>query len=227
MAQRVLLYTRELPTRLAVQGAFDLAQITPVLTASPVDLLEKLKQECWDVIVLDGDSSPVPLAKLVEVVGAQPGQAGSAVLALTNQAQPLAPAAVVVYNRPVGRVSLLGAVNRMLMARGKKPILRATQPQPPSLNQRRALRVPLLVPVAYRSPARHTAWTESEVLDISIGGAGVSDIHGVTPGEILEVRNLLTKEDAAFHVVWAMEDFEEIAAGMKASTEALRFWLPS
>ncbi len=226
MAQRVLLYTRELPTRLAVQGAFDLAQITPVLTASPVDLLEKLKQDSWDIIVLDGDSSPVPLAKLLEVVGAQAGQAGSAVLALTQQAQPAAPAAVLVYSRPVARVSLLGAVNRMLMARGKKPILRTALPQP-THNQRRALRVPLLVPMAYRSPARHTAWAESEVLDISIGGVGVADIRGITPGEILEVRNLLTKEDAAFHVVWAAEDFEEISAGMKASTEALRFWLPT
>ena len=85
MAQQVLLYTKALPTRLAVQGAFSLANIVPVHSSNPVELLEKTRQGPWDVIILDGESSPVPLAKLLAVVGTQAALAGAVVLALTGQ----------------------------------------------------------------------------------------------------------------------------------------------
>lgn len=227
MAQQVLLYTRALPTRLAVEDAFAVAQIEPVKSASPTDLLEKLQQGSWDVVVLDGDSSPVPLPKLLPVVLAKAGAGGTVVLVLSSQAEPSpAEGDVVLYNRPIRRLLLLGALNRTLLARGKKPFL----PSLASLanNQRRALRVPLLVPVSYYFPALHIAWTEAEAMEVSISGARIAVaacVPGVSSGQILGLRNLLTGKQAVFRVVWMMEEVEGAAVGAKADQEDLRFWL--
>ncbi len=223
--RQVLLYTRALPTRLAVKGALDLADLEPVISSNPVELLEKAKQGLWDAIILDAEGSPVPLDKLMSVIGAQAAATGAVVLAIKGETQraPTEPEAFI-YDRPLGRLPLLGALNRMLMAHGKKPIIRAPRPTAP--NQRRALRVPMLVPVAFRSPERHTAWTDGEVLDISVGGAGLAELPGVTRGELLEVRNLLTREEAAFRVAWVLDEYDEVAGGMQANGELLRFWLP-
>ena len=65
MGQQVLLFTRALPTHLAVEDAFAEAPVELVEVSSPVDLLDKLQQSSWDAVVLDGDSSPVPLSKLL------------------------------------------------------------------------------------------------------------------------------------------------------------------
>lgn len=228
MAQQVLLYARALPTRLAVGEVFASAQIEPMQAASPADLLEKLQQGSWDVMVLDADSSPVPLSKLLPVVQARAAPAGIAVLVLSSQEQPLPPPNdVFLYDRPIRRLSLLGALNRMLLGRGKKPILPSTAF--PLDNQRRALRVPLLVPVAYFVPALGIAWAEGESLEVSSTGARIAATtrgSGLTSGQTLDVKNLLTGKDAAFRLVWMAEKIEGAAAfGAKADREDLRFWL--
>ena len=225
MSQKVLLYARALPTKLAVNGALDMARLEPELCASPVELLDKVRAGGWDAIVLDGDGSPVPIQKLVSVVSELATAGGAVVVAFAREPlqQPL-PADVFIYDRVLGRLPLLGAINRLLMARSRKPILKV--PRGLEAKMRRSLRVPMLVPVAFRSPARHTAWREVEVLDVSVGGAGLADLPGFAPGEVLDVRNLLTKEEATFRVAWKLDEFDEVAGGMAAQQQALRFWLP-
>ena len=229
MGQQVLLFTRALPTRLAVQDAFADAQIELVESASPVELLEKLQQGSWDAVVLDGDSSPVPLSKLLAGLGTRVDPAKTVVLALSSQAEPLpAIGEALLYDRPIRRLSLLGALNRLLMARGKKPILPARAAV--SGNKRRALRVPLLVPVAYSFPELKKAGGEGEVRDVSITGARVAAtaaLSSISPGQTVDVKNLLTGQQAVFRVVWVAEDVDEIALGLRAAQEDVRFWLAS
>ncbi len=224
MAQRVLLYAKALPTRLAVQSALETAHIEPVYSSTPADLLLKLQQQTWDVIVLDADSSPIPLAKLLEVVGAHVALTGTVVVALTSQAQPLPPGGeALLYNRPIRPGLLIGAMNRLLLARGKKPILRPTVVL--DKNMRRALRVPLLVPVVFRSTPSDP-WKDAEARDVSIGGAQIAASGGLSTGQSLNLKNVLTGQEGAFRVVWVGDDIEGIAAGLQGG-EQLRFWLPA
>ena len=229
MGLQVLLYTRALPTRLAVQDAFAEASAELVESTSPVDLLEKLQQRSWDAVVLDGDSSPVPLSKLLAGLRGRVDPAKTVVLAMTRQAEPLPPLGeVLLYNRPVRRRSLLGSLNRLLLARRKKPILPARAAAPG--NKRRALRVPLLVPVEYSFPDLKKAWVEGESLDVSISGARIAAsgaLSSISPGQPVDVKNLLTGQQAVFRVVWVAEDLDEIAVGIKADQEDVRFWLAS
>ena len=229
MSLQVLLFTRALPTRLAVEDAFAEAPVELVESSSPVDLLEKLQQSSWDAIILDGDSSPVPLSKLLAGLRGRVDPAKTVVLAMTQQAEPLPPIGeVLLYDRPVRRLSLLGALNRLLLARRKKPILPARAVAPG--NKRRALRVPLLVPVAYSFPELNKASGQGEALDVSISGArlaATSALSGVSPGQTVDVKNLLTGQQAVFRVVWVTEDVDEIAVGVKADQEDVRFWLAS
>ena len=229
MGLQVLLFTRALPTRLAVENAFAEAPVELVESSSPVDLLEKLQQRSWDVVVLDGDSSPVPLSKLLAGLRGRVDPAKTVVLAMTRQAEPLPPIGeVLLYDRPVRRLSLLGALNRLLLARRKKPILPARVVAPG--NKRRALRVPLLVPVAYSFPELNKASGQGEALDVSISGARIATtgaLSSISPGQTVDVKNLLTGQQAVFRVVWVAEDVDEIAVGMKADQEDVRFWLAS
>ena len=229
MGLQVLLFTRALPTRLAIEDAFAEAPVELVESASPVDLLEKLQQRSWDVVVLDGDSSPVPLSKLLAGLRGRVDPAKTVVLVMTQQAEPLPPIGeVLLYDRPVRRLSLLGALNRLLLARRKKPILPARAVAPG--NKRRALRVPLLVPVAYSFPELNKASGQGEALDVSISGARIaatSALSGVSPGQTVDVKNLLSGQQAVFRVVWVAEDLDEISVGIKADQEDVRFWLAS
>lgn len=229
MAQQVLLYTRALPTRLAVEDAFAAAQSELVRCATPAELMEKLQNASWDVIVLDSGSSSVPLAKLLPVVQARAEQLGAAVVVLNSPSQPSPPSGnVLLYDRPIRRLTLLGALNRTLLARGKKPLLPTlTTPGP---NQRRALRVPLLVPVAYCIPGLDPSWVEGESVEVSTTGArivAVAELPANSSGQILNVKNLVTGKQALFHLVWTADEVEGIALGTKADREDLRFWLAS
>jgi len=229
MAQQVLLYTRALPTRLAVEDAFAAAQSELVRCATPAELMEKLQNSSWDVIVLDSDSSSVPLAKLLPVVQARAEQLGAAVVVLNGQPQPSPPSGgVVLYDRPIRRLTLLGALNRTLLARGKKPLLPTlTAPGP---NQRRALRVPLLVPVAYCIPGLDPSWVEGESVEVSTAGARIvaaAELPAISSGQVLNVKNLVTGKQALFHLVWTADEVGGIALGTKADREDLRFWLAS
>ena len=229
MGLQVLLFTRALPTRLAVEDAFAEAPVELVEASSPVDLLEKLRQSSWDVVVLDGDSSPVPLSKLLAGLRGRVDTAKTVVLAMTRQAEPLPSIGeVLLYDRPVRRLSFLGALNRLLLARHKKPILPARAVAPG--NKRRALRVPLLVPVAYSFPELNQASGQGEALEVSISGARIAatgTLSSISPGQTVDVKNLLTGKQAVFRVVWVTEDVDEIAVGMKADQEDVRFWLAS
>ncbi len=221
---QVLLYAPALPTRLAVESALGGAAMETVPAASPTDLLDKLKERPWDIVILDGDSSPIPLPKLLAAVSPRAASAGAALLALTSaqsQTEGLARQAFV-YDRPIRRAYLLGALNRLLIARGKKPAVPASEIR--DQQRRRALRIPLLVPVAYRLAVPQAAWATAEALDVSATGARLAAASGVRPGQALEVRNLLTEEEASFHAVWLGDDLDEMNVGFRADRENLRFW---
>ena len=97
-------------------------------------------------------------------------------------------------------------------------------------NKRRALRVPLLVPVAYSFPELNQASGQGEALDVSISGARIAAtaaLSSISPGQTVDVKNLLTGQQAVFRVVWVTEDVDEIAVGIKADQEDVRFWLAS
>lgn len=223
MHQKVLLYTTTLPTRLAVERAFQTAGVEPYRVDSSAALTEALKEH-WDVVVLDADSSKVPLQKLLELVGSNVELRGTVVLALTGRAQPLPDAGcALVFNRTIRPQTLLGAINRLLLANGKKPMLRASVVL--DQNMRRALRVPLLVPVSFRL-SKQGAWQEAESLDVSIHGGRIGSAEGLAPGQSIDLRNTLTGEEAVFRVVWIGEEDDRKAVGLEANADNLRFWLP-
>ena len=228
MDQRVLLYTKTLPVKLAVRGALDQANIDPEQVSSPAELLQKLQHGRYDALVIDADSSPIPLPKLLEVIANQVALNKTAVVVLTgSQAQPLPEnSEALLYDRPIRPALLLGALNRTLLAAGRQPILRATEVLERDL--RRSVRVPLLLPLAWRvaKPGVESEWQDAEARDVSATGAQIATIESVANGQLLEIRNTLTGRQAAFRVVWVGEDTEGVSAGLAGNNEDLHFWIP-
>ncbi len=218
--QTVLLSTTSESRRQSVETIFGGAGLQPVHCPSPAALLENLQRHSWDVILLDGDASAAPVAKLLEVVGAHVALTSTLVVVLTSQAQPLTEVSEALhYHRPIRPVLLLGAMNRILISRAKEPILQASVAL--DSNLRRALRVPLLVPVAFRAGGDQAEWSEGEVRDVSSSGASLAALGGLAAGQNLGLKNMLTGQEAAFRVVWVGDDQEGLAAGLKAENEDL------